>query len=202
MPLAAGRVHPLVSVEDRALVGLSASRGTASTDLDVLVNLDLERTNLVRSPDWPIFVSNIVELRRQYLAGPERWNYRSGEWVRVRLGRDPTGPLRYRLGELERDLPASRQFEFLAPEPGGLLQIFEGDSALYEIGVNFLDERESDLRGGRTADTGTLADVAGLRAESGPASDPLFWILLTMAAAAVLVNWGVVGRRTPRVTLS
>ena len=118
-------------------------------------------------------------MRRQSLPGPERWNYRVGEWVRVRLGRDPKGPLRFRCGGVERTLPAGRQLEFIAPSPGGLLQILEGrSSVLFELGVNFLDEAETNLRDQSTADAGELADVAGLRAESGPASDPLFWLLL------------------------
>jgi len=100
-PLAAG-VHPLVSAGDRPLIVLLGPRPESG----ILFNLDLERTNLVRAPDWPILISNLVEMRRQSLPGPERWNYRVGEWVRVRLGRDPKGPLRFRCGEIERTLPA------------------------------------------------------------------------------------------------
>jgi hypothetical protein len=103
--------------------------------------------------------------------------------------------LRIRCGAVERALPAGRQLEFIAPSPGGLLQILEGpeglgsDVVLFELGVNFLDESETNLRKQSTADVGALADVAGLRAESGPASDPLFWLLLTIGATAILVNW-------------
>ena len=35
---------------------------------------------------------------------------------------------------------------FIAPSPGGLLQILEGDTVLFDIGVNFFDETESNLR--------------------------------------------------------
>ena len=188
VPLAAGAVHPLVSAGDRILAGvppLAASR----PDPAFLFNIDLERTNLIRSPDWPILVSNLVELRRQSLPGPERWNYRVGEWIRVRLGQDPKGPVRFRCGGVERTLPSSRQLEFIAPSPGGLLQVLDGDTTLVEVGVNFLDPHESNLRPQATADIGAFADDRGLRAESGPASDPLFWVLLAIAAAAILANW-------------
>ena len=121
------------------------SRPTRRTPTTILVNLDLDRTNLIRSPDWPILISNVIEMRRQSLPGPERWNYRTGEWVRARLDRDPTGPLSFRCGAVERALPASRQLEFIAPSPGGLLQILEGDRVLFELGVNFLDEEETRL---------------------------------------------------------
>jgi hypothetical protein len=160
--------------------------------MTVLFNLDLERTNLIRAPDWPILVSNLVELRRQSLPGPERWNYRVGEWIRVRLGRDPKAQLRMRIDGRERVLPAGRTIELVAPASGGLLEIFEGPDRLFEIGVNFLDEAESDLRPGVAFVAGSFVQKdAAVRGESGAWSDPLFWILLVTAAAATLVNWCV-----------
>lgn len=187
-PLAAGAVRPLVSAGDQVLVGMSAS-AAAPSEPAILFNLDLDRTNLIRAPDWPILISNLIEMRRQNLPGPERWNYRTGEWVRVRLGRDPKGPLRFRSGAVERGLPAGRVLEFIAPSPGGLLQILEGDEVLFELGVNFLDETETNLRDRATADVGALTNAAGLRAESGPASDPLFWVLLMIGGTAIVANW-------------
>lgn len=195
-PLAAGAVHPLISAGDHVLMGLPAS---ASRDEPaVLFNLDLERTNLIRSPDWPILISNLVEMRRSGLPGPERWNYRVGEWIRVRLGRDPQGPLRYRSGSVERTLAPGRDLEFPAPAPGGLLEILEGETVLFALGVNFLDETESDLRGRATADVGELEDPAVLRAGSGPASDPLFWLLLAAGGAAIVGNWWILAPRRRR----
>lgn len=188
MPLAPGALGPLVSAGDQALLGTPAA-GATRTEPVFLFNLDLDRTNLIRSPDWPILVSNLVEMRRQALPGPQRWNYRVGEWVRVRLGREPKAQLKYRCGSVERTLPAGRQLEFIAPTPGGVLQIIEGEELLFELGVNFMDEAESDLRQASTADSGELAQVAGLDAEAGPSSDPLFWILLAGAGTAILLNW-------------
>jgi hypothetical protein len=191
VPLATAVVQPLVSAGDRVLVGMRAAAESRDSPAEptILINLDLDRTNLIRAPDWPILISNLVEMRRQSLPGPERWNYRIGEWVRVRLGRDPKGPLRFRCGGVERALPAGRQLEFMAPSPGGLLQVLEGDDVLFEVGVNFLDEVESNLRNRSTADIGALTEGAGLRAESGPSSDPLFWVLLAIGGTAILVNW-------------
>jgi hypothetical protein len=188
LPLSATAVRPVVSTGEQVLVGVANDPGSPSEQAFVF-NLDLDRTNLIRSPDWPIVISNLVEMRRQGLAGPERWNYRVGEWVRVRLGREPKGPLRFRCGGVERALVAGRELEFIAPSPGGLLQILEGETVLFELGVNFLDESETNLRSQTTADVGELAEVAGLRAEGGPSSDPLFWVLLTIGATAILVNW-------------
>ena len=189
LPLASSAGRSIVSVGDRPMLTELPGSADAPT---VLFNLDLERTNLIRAPDWPILVSNLVELRRQGLPGPERWNYRIGEWIRIRLGREPKAPLRMRIGDLERTLPPGRTIELVAPASGGLLEILEGQERLFEIGVNFLDEAESDLRAGAAGVSGAFVDTAaGTRGESGPWSDPLFWILLTTAAAAILTNWCV-----------
>lgn len=189
VPLVRDAVRPVVSSGDRMLAGMPASPAVAGTA--ILFNLDLDRTNLIRSPDWPILVSNLVEMRRQSLPGPERWNYRSGEWVRVRLDRDPQEPLRYRCGDIERTLPPGRQVEFIAPSPGGLLQILEGDRLLFEVGVNFLDDVETALANQSRSETGELARAAGRRVETGAASDPLFWMLLVIGGFAILANWWI-----------
>jgi hypothetical protein len=184
-PLASG-VHPLVSAGDQPLIVMLGQRPESG----ILFNLDLDRTNLVRAPDWPILISNLVEMRRQSLPGPDRWNYRIGEWVRVRLGRDPKGPLRFRCGGIERALPAGRTVEFAAPSPGGLLQILDGDDVLFELGVNFLDEDETNLRAKSTSEIGKFDNASrGLRSENGPASDPLFWVLVVIGGLAIILNW-------------
>jgi hypothetical protein len=197
-PLSPGAVHPLASGGDRALIGtLAPNPGTPGTsDVAFLFNLDLERTNLIRSPDWPILVSNLVEMRRRELPGPERWNYRVGEWVRIRFDRQPAMPLRLRMGTFERDLPGTRLVEFVAPAPGGLAQIFEGDQLRFEIGINPLDESEGDLRRARTETIGTFEPEGRERpVESGAGFDPIFWLLLAIGTAAMFGNWWLL---TPR----
>ena len=193
-PIAPGIVQPVASAGGTILIGTRAANA-GSIASEVLVNLDLSRTNLIRSPDWPILISNLIEVRRQNLPGPERWNYRIGEWVRVRLGRPPKGPLRFVCGGVERTLPAASQIEFRAPSPGGVVQILEGQDVLFELGVNFFDESEMDLRRQVTADVGALATGPRQRGESGPASDPLFWALLAIATAAMLGNWLILSPR-------
>jgi hypothetical protein len=187
-PLAASAVRPLASAGDHVLIGMR-STSSAGESPAFLFNVDLDRTNLIRAPDWPILVSNILEMRRQNLPGPERWNYRVGEWIRAGLGRDPKAPLRSRSGGVERAIPAGPRIEIIAPSPGGLLEIVEGDDVLFELGVNLLDETEGDLRRQSTADTGSLADASDLRADAGVTSDPLFWVLLAIAGVAIMANW-------------
>lgn len=186
VPVNLSFVRPVLSSGNEPLIGLLGSR----PDDGILFNVDLDRTNLLRTPDWPILISNIVELRRLDLPGPERWNYRAGEWVRVRLGRDPKGPLHFKCGSIERDLPSSRLMEFTAPAPCGLLEITEGKDVVFQLGVNFLDEKESNLSDRGRGEFGKPnPNAGGMRTESGPESDPLFWTLLTVAGVALIANW-------------
>src|SRR5262249_37166209 len=157
---------------------------------------DLDRTNLIRAPDWPILISNLVDMRRRSLPGPDRWNYRIGEWIRVRLEHDPKGSLHVRSADADRAIQSSRLIEFIAPSPGGLVQIMDGNDVLFDLGVNFLDEDQTNLRDKQTSETGKLdSRVGGVRAENGPASDPLFWILLVIAGCAILSNWSLLQPR-------
>ena len=186
LPVNLRTVHPVLSSGNQPLIALPGAR----PDDGVLFNIDLDRTNLLRAPDWPILISNLVELRRQNLPGPERWNYRAGEWVRVRLGRDPKGPLRFRCGAIDRELPSARLMEFTAPAPCGVLEILEGEEVAFQLGVNFLDETESNLSDRVRGEFGKPNPQAGgMLTETGAESDPLFWTLLVIAGAALLANW-------------
>jgi Ca-activated chloride channel homolog len=187
-PFSAEAGRPLVSAGD---VGLLAAPNDPAAQAFVF-NLDLERTNLLRSPDWPILISNLVETRRRELPGPERWNYRVGEWIRIRLERPPAGPLRLRMDTVDRELPQARLTEFIAPAPGGLALVLDGEDVLFEIAINPLDEAEGDLRLSRTETLGALGPARANRSlESGAPFDPLFWILLAVAGAAMLGNWSL-----------
>jgi hypothetical protein len=97
-------------------------------------NVDLEKTNLLRAPDWPILISNLVELRGR-TGGPERWNYRAGEWVRIRLGAIQRLRCTIAAEQSARDLPSARLMEFTAPAPCGLMEVLEGTDVLFQLGV-------------------------------------------------------------------
>lgn len=78
-------VSPIVTAGNVPL--LSRLNGTRTTAY--LFNIDFARTNLADSPDWPILLSNLVELRRENLPGLQRWNYRLNEEIRLRLADEP-----------------------------------------------------------------------------------------------------------------
>ena len=99
------------------------------------------------------------------------------------------------MGTFERDLPPGRLVEFVAPAPGGLAQILEDDQVRFEIGINPIDEAEGDLRVARTETLGAFDESRHTRAlEGGAAFDPLFWILLTVCAVAMVGDWWLLPR--------
>jgi hypothetical protein len=66
----------------------------------------------------------------------------------------------------------------------------DGDDVLFELGVNFLDEDETNLRAKSTSEIGKFDNASrGLRSENGPASDPLFWVLVVIGGLAIILNW-------------
>lgn len=77
-------VAPIITVGQQPL--LSRLNGTRTTAY--LLNLDFAKSNLADSPDWPILLSNLIELRRDNLPGLRRWNYRLNEEIRFRLLED------------------------------------------------------------------------------------------------------------------
>jgi len=79
--------------------------------------------------------------------------------------------------------------EFTAPAPC-LLEVLEGDQIAFQLGVNFLDEIESDLSDRVRGEFGRSNPRAGgVLTEGGPEADPLFWSLLAVAGFAMFANW-------------
>ena len=104
------------------------------------INLDPAQSNLSRLPDWPIFLSNLMEARRRALPGPASTLLRVREpliWKEAAAGR-------WQTEDLSMDHPGG---ELILPgfaRPG--LQQVEGPTAKTAISVALLDARESDLR--------------------------------------------------------
>ncbi len=76
-------ITPLISCDRTAL--LAQLEGTFTTGF--LLNIDFERSQLQDSEDWPILLSNLVELRRDDLPGLHQWNYRLNETIEFRARR-------------------------------------------------------------------------------------------------------------------
>ncbi len=152
-------------------------------------NMNLERSNLTLSPDWPILVSNLVELRRTELPGLSRRSFRLGEVIRYPRS-DPaaklrlTGPQGY-----DKELPPSAQVYLAELGTAGIYRILSDRKASESFSLNLLDDKESDLRGlGRGRCEGELLAGSFQLAKGGRPS----WVNFLVGALillAVLWNW-------------
>jgi hypothetical protein len=172
------------------LAQLTGTRTTA-----FLLNVDLDRSQLAESENWPILVSNLVELRRDDLPGLGRWNYRTGERVRFRWPIDKdVGDLRLVSGGESRPLARDTRgvVEIAGLDRPGVYEIREGDTLVDRFAVNFHDPRESVLT---DLGSGTHEPEDATFDESFRLDNPYSWLILLalgVVVTAALVDWRVV----------
>jgi hypothetical protein len=165
-----------------------------------LLNIDLESSNIDRSPDWPILLTNLVELRRDALPGLPRWNYRVNEVVQFRA---PPGENRD--GEVEeltltapegRARPLIRDRHDVVEIAGlgttGIHEIRQAVRPLDRFAVNFFDPQESSLL---TITPGRRTPPQEYEPTLLRIDNPYSWLIVLavlMGLAAVLLDWHVV----------
>ncbi|MES2794094.1 MAG: BatA domain-containing protein, partial [Planctomycetota bacterium] len=139
-------VTPIISAGQTPL--LSQLRGTQTTAF--VLNIDLEKSNIVESPDWPVLIDNLLEFRRDALPGLRRWNYRLGEVVQFRLfeGQDPAPneALTLNLPSGTRKILRESTVEIGDLQDPGIYELKQGEATWGQFAVNFFDPAESDLR--------------------------------------------------------
>lgn len=189
-------VTPLISSGN--LILLSRLGGTRT--VGYLFNIDLARSNLAESPDWPILLTNLIELRRDSLPGLSRWNFRLGEDVRFRLFEGEgdhsaaAGQLALHHGGKTRPIARTSLVELPALDETGVYEVKADDSSVARFAVNFFDAAESDLRnlvpGRREPTAKTTASLIAL-------DNPYTWVILAallLIVCAVLADWFVLKR--------
>jgi hypothetical protein len=187
---------PLVSAGDLPLLTeevLDARRAFT-------LNLDPVRSSVQRSPDWPILLANLAELRRAELPGPARANVAVGESFVYRA----RGAGTYRVRALDPALAGTEP----EPAPARDVLVLEGldrpgfyalerdGEEVCRFGVSFKDPRESDLRGMASGRREPEVQLSLTLAAMGP----LALALLFVAALALALDWWVLhGARRPRL---
>lgn len=180
---------PILSSGGRVLTVQTRSRRWERDGGTYLMDVDLARSNIHRSPDWPILISNLVELARDGAPGLVRSNYGVGESVRYNVKTsEPGEELVIQSDEFRRavtiiyyvmDLPAAF--------PPGIYEIVENGEISSGFAVNFLDRTQSDLTGLSSNPPPGLADVAGL-VEKEP-SPAMLMILIILICALLMADW-------------
>ncbi len=194
---------PLISVDTTPLFGQAQGINTTAW----LMNIDLDQSNLGNSPDWPILLSNLVELRRDALPGLRRWNYRLEETVQLRL------PPRSEdeQGELLLVPPAGRPRQLVRDRSGiveipplnqpGVYRITEGQTEFGKFAVNFFDRDESNLL---SLSSGTIVPEEHYEPAKISLDNPFSWLIvlaILLILTSILLDWRVLAqRRSIRVT--
>jgi hypothetical protein len=179
---------PLVSAGNRPLL---TEEVLAERTLFHL-NIDMARSSLRLSPDWPILLDNLAELRRKALPGPERTNLGMGETFRFRGGE--LKELSLQTPSAEEPIPARSDVEITSLREVGRYSLLSAGVPLAEFAVHFGDDAESDVRqqgsGARTSSV-TLA-------EQRAGSSWLELLLTVLALGCLGLDWYVL--RPKRLT--
>ena len=154
--------RPLVSAGDRPLVTQDGT--TFHVDLDPFAS------TLHRSPDWPILLSNLIELRRSTLPGLKRTNVGVGGevvWTAPDAG----------VWTLDgREIPVHEDLVLTGLDRPGLHTLGRDGEDVATVGVQLGDPAESDLRDRSSGNRLPEAETGAVRAElSG--LDTLFLLL-------------------------
>ncbi len=164
-----------------------------------VLNLDMAKSNLAESPDWPILVKNLVDLCRNARPGLARWNYRLNEEITFRLepGREESrDPLTLALGTKSRPLARSGFVEVPPLDEAGVYEVRDGERSMGRFAVNFYDPIESNLA---ALGPGVRDPVAEIPKFAYRLDDPYSWLVAGAIAAilaAVLSDWFVLRKRS------
>ncbi len=192
------QVSPLISAGDTPL--LSQLNGTRTTAF--ILNIDMARSNLSESPDWPILLSNLVELRRDNRPGLRRWNYRLNEEIRFRLFEGESddaasaSDLKLVHEKKTRALARAPIVELPPLEQTGVYTIQDGDRTVGEFAINFHDKDESTLTSLRPGTRDPAADDA--QSAQFTLDNPYSWLIMLGIIAVIVVaffDWHVLKPR-------
>jgi Ca-activated chloride channel homolog len=183
---------PLLSVGSHALIGESVL-GRASV---FMVNLLPLRSTLAQSPDWPILVSNLVELRRASLEGPRDVNLVAGQaFEYLRQGRAQFLLNGGTIADKEFASDGNLRIEDLPPAANYLLTLEQ--KPLVRFAVNFMDPAESNLADAASFEHPPKVSSTDL-AQQDYAESPMGRIFLLLLTALLLADWLYLGRRSSR----
>jgi hypothetical protein len=189
-------LFPLISSGDRVLFG---QRTQSNGQPAWYLNLDLNRSTLIDSPDWPILLSNIVTQRRSILPGLERRNFRLGENVQFRNRQPaPDSPAEWTLarqvdGTTDNSpttpITAGRQIDIgphLLKSPG-VYEIHSGETLIDRFAVNFHNAAESNLQSLTPGES-----ILSAPSELATLDSPFTWVTILALGCgllAIVANW-------------
>ncbi len=152
-------------------------------------NIDFRRSSLQMTPDWPILLDNLAELRRGELGGAASTSLSIGETFHFRTEVPADYLLRGPDGDRELRARGALAIENLSSV--GAYELIGDGETIAGFGVHFGDDLESDLRELGAGEHASAVELAEQRAGSS-------WVVLLLLAAAlgaVLFDWIVLRPR-------
>jgi aerotolerance regulator-like protein/VWA domain-containing protein len=170
---------PLISAGNRPLLTEERDESRVLFHL----NLDVARSSLQRSPDWPILLDNLAELRRKELPGPERTSLATGETFRFRAD----GPADYELATPSGSRVLRSRGVLVVDDlhEVGPYRLSRDGSVVAEFAVHFGDDAESNLT---QLDSGERKSNA-LLAEQLAGASWVEMLLASLALGLLLLDW-------------
>lgn len=182
---------PLISAGDRTLMGYHE----IGDKLDIVLNLDLERSTIQKTSDWPVLIHNIIRARRAARPGSSIANIRVGDSLAVRIPRELQSVRLIEPDGDERAIAARGVVTLSRLVEPGAHELRSDSGTLHAFAVNFQDAVVSDLSTKARGDREPEAETVVSRREADAMLEPLpHFTLLGLALAAFLANAFVLRR--------
>jgi hypothetical protein len=152
------------------------------------LNLELARSNVQRTPAFPLLIASLLSARRDALPGFARRHFGLDEEVRVATGDGSGWALEGPGGR--SPLPAQAQLR-LPPSAPGRLALWRGGERIDEAAVDALDAAVSDLRGRQSGEIDSPLPLG----TTGPVTERSPWPLFALVALLCL-DWIATGARS------
>eukprot|EP00913_Durusdinium_trenchii_P028484 g26712.t1 len=190
---------PLVSAGPHTLI--ARLKGTQT--VAYVMNIDLERTTITDTADWPILLQNLIDLHREALPGLNRWNFRRDEEIRFRPPKKPDGDdieLTLVHNDETQPVPTGRVIHLPSLLNTGVYELRGEEKTIGRFAVNFLDQKESNLT---SLSAGNRPPTTEAPADGFLLDEPHSWLILAgigVIVALLLLNWYSLEPRPLRVT--
>ncbi|MBF0500434.1 MAG: BatA domain-containing protein [Candidatus Riflebacteria bacterium] len=161
---------------------------------DVFWRLNVDRSNLMISPDWPILLYNLVTWRADESPGPDRNTLPLGSELHVAVPFAAQNVYLQDPDNREKKFPSGIRRLTISPEMPGLHNLV-ADNRSWQIAVNACSRDESDLRTAYSGEFGTWTDGDG-RVESIDVA----WMFLLSAILLLVIHAVLQAAGLPSVT--
>ena len=170
---------PLISAGDLPLLSEEIQGTRRVFHLNILWN----QSSLQRSPDWPILLANLADIRRRELDGPRTTNIAVGETFHYHA----TEPATYELvgPSGTRTLPARGALAIDDLSEVGSYELRSAGASLAQFAVHFADDAESDLSQSKSESRTSAVELG----EQESSSSLIVLLLGVLALCALLADW-------------